>query len=361
MKELLKVYGQRLSISIFDIKEKKQNADCLIECSKVYGFSVPFTQAGGFKSIFSIYKMIGKIEEENDLLIVQLPFIGFPALLSIRKPTVFHLCANVLTAAKNPFKYRGIKLLASKAFAGSMHSVFKRLFSRKNSALIVNGKELHSLYEKYSPVEVVSSSVRLEEVISVEKVGKRSENDPFKVLFIGRPSKEKGFHTLIKAFRHLKDGGRHVTLELLGVKANELNSILDEPVPSEYLDSITFHGFISWGDSFTKIVQSSHVLVMCSVSEGTPRVLIEARALGCPVIATEVGGIGSSVKHEHDGMLIPIGDHLAMAQAIEKLHQEKFRQQLSVNGLETVKNHTLEKFAARFQKAVDQINHSDAR
>lgn len=56
--------------------------------------------------------------------------------------------------------------------------------------------------------------------------------------------------------------------------------------------------------------------VLASVSEGFPNALVEAQALGVPVVATAVGGVGEAVLDQRTGLLVPEGDAAAMRDAI---------------------------------------------
>ena len=67
------------------------------------------------------------------------------------------------------------------------------------------------------------------------------------------------------------------------------------------------------------IVASLDVLVVPSLSEGTPLVTLEAMAAGVPVVASSVGGIPEQVKHEGEGLLVPPGNALALGEAILRL------------------------------------------
>jgi glycosyltransferase involved in cell wall biosynthesis len=57
-------------------------------------------------------------------------------------------------------------------------------------------------------------------------------------------------------------------------------------------------------------------LLLSSVSEGLPRVTMEAFARGRPVVATRAGGIPDIVEHERNGLLVPSDDAEALADAI---------------------------------------------
>jgi glycosyltransferase involved in cell wall biosynthesis len=68
-----------------------------------------------------------------------------------------------------------------------------------------------------------------------------------------------------------------------------------------------------------RLLDESTLLVLPSLSEGTPRVILEAFARGRPVVATAVGGIPDLVVPEKNGLLVPAGDSDALADALVRL------------------------------------------
>lgn len=98
--------------------------------------------------------------------------------------------------------------------------------------------------------------------------------------------------------------------------------------------------------------------VLASVSEGFPNALVEAQALGVPVVATAVGGVGEAVRDQRTGLLVPEGDVAAMVNAILSLLRDPGRGQAM--GLtaraETRKfsrESVIEKMLALYQEAAD--------
>jgi glycosyltransferase involved in cell wall biosynthesis len=67
------------------------------------------------------------------------------------------------------------------------------------------------------------------------------------------------------------------------------------------------------------IVSAADVSCLSSAAEGVPVSLLEAMALGKPVVATDVGGVAEAVEAEKTGLLVPVGDQEAFVEALLKL------------------------------------------
>ena len=68
-----------------------------------------------------------------------------------------------------------------------------------------------------------------------------------------------------------------------------------------------------------KILTCLDVLVLPSVTEGLPLIILEAMAAACPVVATSVGGVPEAVEDGKTGLLVPAMDERALAGAVKKL------------------------------------------
>ncbi len=92
-----------------------------------------------------------------------------------------------------------------------------------------------------------------------------------------------------------------------------------------------------------------------SLSEGTPRVLVEARAFGCPVVATRVGGIPTSVTDEVDGLLVPPSDPDALTHAMSRLMTDAtLHARLKQAGIARARRHTVEAFVSTMAEEVER-------
>lgn len=135
-------------------------------------------------------------------------------------------------------------------------------------------------------------------------------------LLIARLLRDKGIHEYIDAARRIKLRYPQAVFHLVGwidsnpsaIKRADLQSWIAEGL-------ILFHGQL---DDVRERLAASHVYVLPSYREGTPRTVLEAMATGRAVITTDAPGCRETVVHGDNGFLVPIGDHAALAMAMEK-------------------------------------------
>jgi len=136
-----------------------------------------------------------------------------------------------------------------------------------------------------------------------------------RLVSVGRLSEQKGFGVLIEAAVILRKQGVPFTLTILG--DGELRPVLQKAIDENDLrETVLLAG---WADGATvrREVLRSRALVMASFAEGLPVVLMEALALGRPVIATYVAGIPELVEPGVCGWLVPAGSAGALAGAMK--------------------------------------------
>ena len=85
------------------------------------------------------------------------------------------------------------------------------------------------------------------------------------------------------------------------------------------------------------LIAASDIVVLCSEKEGIPRVIMEAMALGKPVVATDVLGTQELVVNGQTGFLVPLGDTDAMAERVKLLAEDSsLRDKMGSCGLKRV-------------------------
>ncbi|MGL5096752.1 MAG: glycosyltransferase family 4 protein, partial [Planctomycetia bacterium] len=84
----------------------------------------------------------------------------------------------------------------------------------------------------------------------------------------------------------------------------------------ELTNRVTFVGYLQ---SYTPILDAVDVFVMPSLEQGLGTIMLEAMARGKPVVATKVGGIADYFIDGEHALLVPPGDHVALAEKIQFL------------------------------------------
>ncbi len=136
--------------------------------------------------------------------------------------------------------------------------------------------------------------------------------------YVGRMLADKGLNELAEAARRLRDAGRPVRLALVG-----------EPDPGNpaSLDADTLRAWEAeglckwWGhrDDIADVWKQAHVAVLPSYREGLPKALLEAACVGRPGIAADAPGSRDVVADGTTGLLVPVRDSAALAEAMAAL------------------------------------------
>jgi glycosyltransferase involved in cell wall biosynthesis len=213
-----------------------------------------------------------------------------------------------------------------------------------NGKFICNGQEVGSIYESKRTTVVVSSTITNDEIFKREDT---CRDNIIKILLVSFVRPEKGVEYLLKAAGKLKlDKPWQLTIIGSWDRFPDYKSKLDTIINRLNIkDRIFWAGYIAYGPEMLEHFRSSDIFVLPTLSEGTPRVLIEARANSLPCIATNVGGIPSSVHDGLNGLLVEPKNPDALAMAIERIVcDDQLRRSIIKNGLDFATQNTIEKF-----------------
>jgi glycosyltransferase involved in cell wall biosynthesis len=139
-----------------------------------------------------------------------------------------------------------------------------------------------------------------------------------RVLLASRLLWDKGVAEYVAAIRQLQTEGRAIHALLAGAPDPGNPAAVPESTIRGWVDE----GLVTWlghVDDIASLLGSVDVMVLPSYREGLPRTLVEAAACGLPLITTDVPGCREVVSDGVDGLLVPMGDSEALAQAIRRL------------------------------------------
>jgi glycosyltransferase involved in cell wall biosynthesis len=182
----------------------------------------------------------------------------------------------------------------------------------------------------------------------VAEAPERDWDGPIELLTVGRLEPEKNPNLLVRAVQHLERyrPGRY---RLVWVGRGPLeDSVFELARELEVAERIDFRGYVAFDQGLLDLYRHAHAFVHVSLSEGMPKVVIEALASGTPVVATDVGGVRAGLDGGRVALLVAADDLDALVGAILRLSDDgQLRQRLVTGGLELARQMTLEAEAAR--------------
>ena len=305
------------------------------------------TTLGSLPHFFGIFRAYMRTCRKSDLVFVRgmCPYIA-----------VLYLCAFAFQRSVchwivgNP-----VALLRTSTRRGRILDLFALLYALQDRILsrvgrwltdgvfLCNGHELAEAYRSPHTVATVSSAIREDEFTHRYDT---CQGPTIRILFVGYIRPEKGIEYLLDVVSQLMTP-QPWELYIVGPSDFPLyRRQLDAIVASRGIQERVFWtGYTSYGEPLFEYLRTADLLVLPSLSEGTPHVLVEARANGLPCISTAVGGVPTSVTDGYDALLVPPKNSDALARAIDLVIRDgDLRRALIRNGLVSSRAHTLERF-----------------
>lgn len=210
----------------------------------------------------------------------------------------------------------------------------------------------HILYGRGKPhhFAFVSSSIH-QDAFYIHS-GAFHVSPPYRLLYVGRLSAEKGVPHLLEAVSLLVAEGELVKLHIVGTGAleGELRRMAQALNIAEH---VVFRGYVPQGEALRQIYRESDVFVLPSLQDQQPKVLLEAMSQSVPVVATHVGGIPAAIQDGENGLLVPPARPESMAVAVLRvLADGELRRKLVKGGLAHARAHTVEQETARMMQII---------
>jgi glycosyltransferase involved in cell wall biosynthesis len=176
------------------------------------------------------------------------------------------------------------------------------------------------------------------------------------ISIVGRLSLEKGHETFLQAASTIAKS--HPDLRCLIVGDGPLEHTLRQRVQELGLTAqVVFTGHRS---QLADIYAATDVLVISSLTEGIPNVLLEAFAHGKPAVATSVGGVPEVLEDGRSGWLVSVGDHQAIARHVVRLlDAPELRAQMGATARATIEQQfSFENRTKALETLYDRITHA---
>lgn len=227
-----------------------------------------------------------------------------------------------------------------------------RLLARRVRTVVAGTEIAHRYGGAGARVLVMADSVvRADDVASGPT--ERDWSGAVGLLTVGRIDPEKNPLLLVEALAELErvDPGRY---RLTWVGSGPMEDAVRERAAALGVEGLLdLRGWLPFGPDVLELYRRAHVFVHVSLTEGVPRVLVEALACATPIVATNVGGVAKALDSGGAALLVEPRDRAALVAAIRRLvDEDRTRARLVARGLELARGRTLEAQALRVARFV---------
>ena len=256
--------------------------------------------------IYIIYKIL--LKEKPNIVHNHLLRGSILGTIAAYLAKVEKICSNLHGVIGDDKSINKIKYWFYISILGLLQQMGSRFIAVSNDMkrkLITQGIDKAKIFVLYNGVDTFKFKSYQKEDIKI----------PIKLIFIGRLERPKGLIYLIEAMKELESS--HLTLTIVG--DGGLREMLVNQVNKYQLHNIKFLGFIK---DVKDLIEQHHIVVAPSLWESQGISIVEAMAMGKPVIATKVGGIPELIIHGSGGYLCEPADSKSLVEAIIKLANE---------------------------------------
>lgn len=283
---------------------------------KVYPISLERGSLNPFSSLsllFDLKRKLIKIQPDVVHLVTIKPvLIGGIASILAKVPSIVYAISGlgyIFTNTRIKAKFLRLGVIP----------LYRLALSAKNKVVIVQNSDDLRILRQY--VSIPSSQTVLIPGSGVDLDKFSAHNLPLEnkvVLMACRMLADKGVYEFYRSALLLKDKYPHIRFVLVGGVDPDNPASLSEQELNDWAQS----GAVEWWghqSDMAATLSKATVVVLPSYREGMPKVLLEAQALGRPVVTTDVPGCREAIEGGVTGFLAEVKDENSLATAIEKL------------------------------------------
>lgn len=299
----------RIAARVTHVKEKED--DWLrVDAAGIEIFEIPFYRGPKelLKRFFLIWKSLKNVADGCSAIIFRLPsptgILVYKKVKKMNMPFALEIVANTDEIICNT------KFGMSKISLQIMNNTVKKMCRVANGVSYVTERILQKHYPSYVHINRKNKNENTHFVESYSTINIDSQyyGAPKKFVYgerfnlvhtnVSMNTNNKGEKTVLATLKILIDKGYNIKCTFIGDGA--LRSEFEKYAKElNIYDYVTFTGYLSHSEDVRKILIESDLYFFPSVSEGLPRSLIEAMAVGLPAISTNVGGIPELLDREY--------------------------------------------------------------
>ncbi len=300
--------------------------------------------------------------KRNPWLLFQIPFFMLAFLFKgyhiIKKADIIHahwIYSGLIALVLN--KIHGTPFIVS-LLGSDVRFAKNRMLTRMFARMILKQATLVTTVSQEFRNWVIDQGIQEDRVLKVLNgvdltIQKKKNNisQKCKLLFVGNLVPEKGVRYLIEAMVQISNSENEVHLTFVGDGSDR--KTLQTLVHLHGLDDAVDFVGAQAPDQVPIWMSHSDCLVLPSLSEGMPNVVLEAMACGLPVVASDLPGIREVVREGETGFLLPTQDSKHLAEKLLEIVRNKpLRLRMGTKGRSLIKEMELgwDQMATRYQK-----------
>ncbi len=204
----------------------------------------------------------------------------------------------------------------------NFYRCFVRLMMRFPNILLCQGEVWRNFFVNELELGIEKCAILTNWTATADllEIGSRrcyDTNNKIKILFLGSLNRSKGVFELIDAFSQLISLFPYLELVIAG-EGKDSDEALIYVKEKGLNKNVFFTGWIE-GERKLYVLSDSDIFCLPSHVEGLPNSMIEAMAVGLPVIITPVGSVPDVITDGENGLLTPLYDSVSLAHRIELL------------------------------------------
>ena len=174
------------------------------------------------------------------------------------------------------------------------------------------------------------------------------------IVAVGRLGNEKNHKLLLESYADFSKQVPDFTLKIYG----------KGPLKKElqaYAEELEISKAVCFADFDTNVlekIKDSYMYVLSSNYEGISNSLLEAMAMGLPVISTDcpIGGSRMMINNRENGILVPVGDRKALSDAMKELAEDtELSERISIEAAKLKESYSVEKIADMWQEMINRV------
>jgi phosphatidylinositol alpha-mannosyltransferase len=235
--------------------------------------------------------------------------------------------------------------------------ILRRFFNKLHGKIAVSRSALQFV-GKYFPGDftVIPNGIDLRAFHSGVEPLSEFNDGSLNILFLGRLEKRKGFEHLLRAFPYVKRNFGKVRLIVAGAYSDDDKAQFESLVERDGIGDVHFVGFVS-PEMKPRYYRTCDLFCAPSISgESFGIILLEAMAMGKPIVTSNVEGYRDVVHHGEEGLLVPPKDEMALAVALTRVLADKeLREKMGQNGQQKALDYSWAKVARRVLNHYHQV------